>query len=93
MQSVPDAVVEALRDGHAIGDTKLEALRALTTAIVQQRGVLNANDLETFFAAGYARAHILEVIVGVAMKTISKQLHQPCCRHAARRSIRLRGVE
>ena len=71
MQSVPDAVVEALRDGHAIADTKLEALRGLTTAVVQKRGVLDAQDLETFFEAGYSRANVLEVILGVAMKTIS----------------------
>ena len=71
MQSVPDSVVEAIRNGGRIEDAKLEALRCFTTATVRKRGVLDKEDLEAFFNAGYSRAHVLEVIVGVAMKTIS----------------------
>lgn len=71
MQSVQEAVIEALRSGHPIAEAKLEALRAFTTAVVRKRGELDAEDLESFLGAGYSRAQILEVIVGVAMKTIS----------------------
>lgn len=71
MQSVPGAVVEAIRNGNPIADPKLEALRRFSTAVVRKRGVLDADELESFFNAGYSRANILEVIVGVAMKTIS----------------------
>jgi uncharacterized peroxidase-related enzyme len=71
MQSVPNSVVEALRSGGRIGDAKLEALRSFTTAVVRKRGALDREDLAAFFYAGYSRVHILEVIVGVAMKTMS----------------------
>jgi len=71
MQSVAATVIQALREDYAIEDTKLETLRIFTTAVVKKRGVLDAKDLERFFAAGYTRAHVLEVITGVAMKTIS----------------------
>ena len=56
MQSVPEAVIEAIRKGDGIPDPKLEALRRLTTVIVRNRGVLFAGDLLPFFDAGYLRA-------------------------------------
>ena len=71
MQSVPAAVIEALRSDHPIADAKLEALRTFTTAVVRKRGELDAEDLDAFLDAGYSRAQILEVIAGVAMKTLS----------------------
>jgi len=71
MQSVPEPVIESIRNDDRIADARLEALRRFTTAIVRKRGMLDPKDLEAFFGAGYSRAHVLEVIVGVAMKTIS----------------------
>jgi len=71
MQKVPADVVESIRSDQAIADEKLEALRVFTTAVVEQRGWLSEEDIGNFLAAGYAKAQILEVILGVAMKTIS----------------------
>jgi uncharacterized peroxidase-related enzyme len=71
MQSVPELVIESIRNDGRIGDAKLEALRRFTTSMVRKRGMLDRRDLEAFFAAGYSRTHVLEVVVGVAMKTIS----------------------
>jgi uncharacterized peroxidase-related enzyme len=70
-QSVPEPVIDSIRNDDRIGDAKLEALRRFTTAMVRKRGMLNQKDLEAFFGAGYSRAHVLEVVLGVAMKTIS----------------------
>jgi len=71
MQSVPEAVVASIRNDASVADTKLEALRDFTTTVVRKRGVLDAAEIAAFLDAGYSRAHILEVLVGVAMKTIS----------------------
>lgn len=71
MQSIPEGVIEALRSGRPITDTKLEALRTFTVAVVRKRGDLDEEDLDSFLDAGYSRAQILEVLVGVAMKTLS----------------------
>lgn len=71
MQSVPEGVIEALRSGGPIADAKLEALRTFSVAVVRKRGELEREDLEAFLNAGYSRAQLLEVLVGVAMKTLS----------------------
>lgn len=71
MQKVDDEVVAALRDNQPIPDDKLEALRQLTTKLVDKRGWLSDADIEAFEAAGYGRQQVIEVILGLAMKTLS----------------------
>lgn len=71
MQKVPADVVESIRTDQPISDTKLEALRAFTAAVVEQRGLLSEAQTGSFLEAGYNQAQILEVVLGVAMKTIS----------------------
>lgn len=71
MQKVPRNVVDAIRDGRAIGDERLEALRRFTTAVVDKRGQVGDEDIASFEAAGFSRQQVLEVILGVAYKTIS----------------------
>ena len=71
MQKVPDAVVLAIRDGRPIADPKLEALRRLTAAVVASRGWPDEADLTAFHRAGYGQAQVLEVILGVGLKTFA----------------------
>ncbi len=71
MQNVPDHVVEALRNGEPIRDARLEALRAFTRKLTRERGWVSEPDVETFLEAGYAKAQVLEVVLGVAMKILS----------------------
>lgn len=66
------AIISALRSGGAIPSAKLDALATFTRAVVRERGwVADSQELKSFFAAGYTKQHALEVILGVAMKTIS----------------------
>jgi len=71
MQNVPEDVVQAIRDGQPIGDQRLEALRRFTRAVVDKRGWVDDQDVAAFLDAGYSRANVLEVILGVSMKTLS----------------------
>jgi len=71
MQRVPDDVIEAIRNDRPIADGKLQALRTFTTAIVEKRGWVSDEDSTSFLAAGYTKAQILEVILGVSFKTLS----------------------
>ena len=71
MQKVPTDVVEAIREDRPISDSRLQALRAFTTAVVEKRGWVSDEDVSTFVAAGYSKAQILEVILGVSFKTLS----------------------
>lgn len=71
MNDVPQDVVDAIRNDEPIGDQKLEALRTFTRKVVEKRGWVDDAELEAFFEAGYGRQQVLEVLVGIAMKTLS----------------------
>ncbi len=70
-QDVPGSVVQSLRNGTPIENRKLEALRAFTLAVVEKRGWVTGEDVQAFFAVGYTKRHLLEVILGVGFKTLS----------------------
>lgn len=72
MVKVDDARVDALRGNSCLQDPKLNALAAFTRAVVRERGwVRGSKELKDFYAAGYTPQNALEVILGVAMKTLS----------------------
>ncbi|MGD9563859.1 MAG: carboxymuconolactone decarboxylase family protein [Pyrinomonadaceae bacterium] len=71
MQRIDPAVVQAVRSDSPIADTKLEALRLFTKSVVEKRGYVSEEEKDAFLAAGYTGQNILEVILGVAMKTLS----------------------
>lgn len=70
-QGVPAEVIEALRSEAPQPDAKHEALRKFTLAVLRQRGWVSEEQVDAFLAAGYERRHVLDVIVGLALKTIS----------------------
>ncbi len=71
MQKVPPDVVQAIRDGKPIADRKLDALRRFTAAVVTSRGRPSDAETETFLNAGYRTQQVLEVVLGVGIKTLS----------------------
>lgn len=71
MQQLPADVVEAIRADRPISDPRLEALRRLATRLVEARGWLERPDIDDFLAQGYTQAQLLDVLVGVAQKTLS----------------------
>lgn len=64
-------IVKALRELKSLPDSKLNALAIFTRAVVKQRGNVVGNALDEFLNAGYTRQQVLEVVLGVAMKTLS----------------------
>ena len=71
MKGVAAEIIEALRSGTTLPDTKLEALAALTRSIVETRGWPTEEAKAAFFGAGYGTREYLEVILGVTVKTLS----------------------
>lgn len=71
MNSVPSEVTDAIREGETIGDSRLEALRQFTAQLVEQRGWMDEQDIRTFLEAGFTPANVLEVVLGIGMKTLS----------------------
>ncbi|MEE8046999.1 MAG: carboxymuconolactone decarboxylase family protein [Dehalococcoidia bacterium] len=75
LQKVPTQVIDAIRNDRPIVDGKLEALRVFTTVVVEKRGWVSEADIAEFLIAGYTRAQVLEVIVGVSFKTLSNYVN------------------
>ena len=71
MSSTPDKVINQIRSGHPISIPKLEALRNFTILVTQKKGELSPFELKGFFDAGFTKAQVFEVILGVALKNIS----------------------
>jgi uncharacterized peroxidase-related enzyme len=71
MSKVPAEATDALRADRPLPDPKLEALRHFTTQIVAKRGWIDPEDMQAFTAAGYTPAQAMDVLVGVALKTLS----------------------
>lgn len=66
-----EAVLEALRDARALPDERLQALHAFTLDVVRNRGFVGDTAVHDFLDAGFTREQVLEVVLGVAMKTLS----------------------
>lgn len=71
MSKLDEAVITQLRNGDVLNDQKLEALRTFTKRIVSSKGWLDSSDVQAFMSTGYQRKHILGVILGVTLKTLS----------------------
>lgn len=68
---VPRDQIDRLQQQESLDDERLEALRSFATAVVQQRGWINKNDLDQFLAAGFSKGQVLEVLLGVSLKTLT----------------------
>lgn len=60
-----------LRDGQALSDPKLEALRNFTQTLIATAGHMDETAVAAFMDAGYNQQHAMEVVLGCAIKTMS----------------------
>lgn len=71
MTKVPAEVTEAIRKGQQIPDVKLSALSKLTRTLTVNRGIASRDEVKSFLSAGYTESHVLGIIAGIAVKTMS----------------------
>ena len=71
MSKVPTEVTDAIRDNRQIPDTKLAALSKLTRSLTANRGVVSQVEVDDFLTVGYTEVHVLGIIAGIAVKTLS----------------------
>lgn len=71
MQGVDSDVVAALREDRPIADARLQALRLFARQLVEKRGWVDEQEIASFLAAGFNAGQVLEVILGVGVKTLS----------------------
>ncbi|MEO1510572.1 MAG: carboxymuconolactone decarboxylase family protein [Planctomycetota bacterium] len=96
------ADLAALRAGGALATAKLDALSAFARALIANRGKVSEAQLQAFLDAGYTEVQALEVILGLAVKTMSNftnsiagtPLDKPVQHHAWRKpKIAMRSAE
>ncbi len=72
---VPEDVIKAIASRSPLNDPKIEALRQLVSRVVEKRGWLTDAEVQAFFSHGYTKAQLLDVMVGVSMKTLSNYIN------------------
>lgn len=68
---LPQEETDAIRAGRAPSDPKLQAVHDFTRVMFETRGLPTQAQADAFKAAGYTDAHILEIVLALAVKTIS----------------------
>lgn len=66
--------ISSIREGKHVADEKTNALVNLTREIVRGRGFVKQATVEAFLSAGYRKEQVMELLLGVALKTISNYL-------------------
>lgn len=68
---LPLAPIEAVRRGRPLANRRYQALADFTRAVVRHRGHVSGSDVRAFQAEGFSNRQILEVITGIALKTVT----------------------
>lgn len=68
---LPSTVTDALRSGRPLPDPALQALSRFTSTMLASRGLPTRQEVAEFLAAGYDERQILEIILAIAVKTLS----------------------
>lgn len=68
---VPDADLQALRDGTPLPDGKLKALSEFTQHLLESQGHPGEEAVKQFLSAGYQEQQILEIVLAMAVKLLS----------------------
>lgn len=72
---VPREVLSALRDEKPLKDPRLEALRSFVISLMKKMGRADERDLNAFYKAGFTKAHVLEVILGLSLNIIGNYVN------------------
>lgn len=71
VSKTPDQAVQAIRNDTLIEEPKLQALAIFTKIMVESRGKPIPDNLAAFLGAGYTEKNVLDIILAIAVKTIS----------------------
>ena len=76
---IDEAVSNALRDETALPTIRLEVLRDFTLLLLRNHGHASDSEISKFLSAGYTHQNMLEVVLGLAQKTISNYVNHLAC--------------
>src|SRR5690348_12277047 len=71
---VQPVLIAAIRNNTPVPDAKLKALVDLVRELVRERGYAKDETIRKFLAAGYKKEQVMELLLGIALKTISNYL-------------------
>ena len=71
MMSVDAEITEALRNQSHLSSTKLGSLRATTLLMVRTRGMFEQAGIDSFYAAGFNKKNLLNIVLALAQKVMS----------------------
>ena len=71
MANIDEATLRAIIAFQPLSNARLNALRKFTQQLVEEKGWLNQGSVKAFIDAGFSRAQVFEVIMGVALKTMT----------------------
>lgn len=75
MMKVDETIIDALNNHTALPTEKLESLRETTRLLLVNRGHLTDDEVTAFKAVGYGNQQLLEIVLGLAQKTISNYVN------------------
>ncbi|WP_434131927.1 carboxymuconolactone decarboxylase family protein [Methylocaldum sp. GT1BB] len=68
---VDGAVLKAVIALEPLPDRKLNALRDFTRKVMEEKGWVKEDDVQKFLMSGFTKAQVFEVVMGVALKTLT----------------------
>lgn len=68
---VDQKVVDSIRDNRIPEDPRIGALSSFTKKLIQKRGQVEPEDLDSFLSSGFTKEQALEVIVGLATSVMA----------------------
>lgn len=71
MSKLPKELTDTIRNEEKIGDPKLSALAEFTKALFFSRCNPSKSEVKAFIGAGFEEKQILEIILAIAVKTLS----------------------
>jgi alkylhydroperoxidase family enzyme len=71
---MPAEVIEAVHNNTPIPDSRLNALVTLVRELVRERGYAKEETTQKFLSAGYKKQQVMELLLDIALKTISNYL-------------------
>lgn len=75
MMKVDTVIIDALVNKTELPTKKLQVLHETTLQLVRNRGHLSEAEKEAFFAAGYEKRNLLEIVLGISQKIQSNYVN------------------
>lgn len=71
VKQVPSPIIKSLRENLPIEEPRIEALANFVRSLIRSKGRVDQKDLILFFDAGFSKAQMMEVVIGISLKYLT----------------------